>query len=293
MKSALKFLSLLFAVLIFNNIANAESPREQFKAMVAQLQQHPGDDALREQIIKLAQTLKPAPAIPEEAERRMVRGTAAFKGAKSVADYRDAAKEFEQATLAAPWYGDAYLNLGVTQDKAENYEAALRSLKFALLTSPNDKEIKALIYEVEYRNEKANSALALAEQAKTAEKEFTEKLDGAQWQQDKISYSHCADGYLEIHRGEIFLGWIVTRPNATGCHLNPKLGEGWYVAQGSVAGYEVVIDADWATQKGTISEDGEKIVLKFFPKPSHPSYPRESSTTYHRVKNPQWTVMKK
>jgi tetratricopeptide (TPR) repeat protein len=87
----------------------------------------------------------------------MVRGTAAFKGAKSVADYRDAAKEFEQATHAAPWYGDAYLNLGVAQDKAENYEGALRSLKLALLALPNDKEIKALIYEVEYRKEKAQA----------------------------------------------------------------------------------------------------------------------------------------
>ncbi len=292
MKFAIKILVFIFGLLLIN-FANAESPREQLNQMVQQLQSSPSDNALREKIISLAASLKPAPAIPEEAERRMARGTAAMKGAKSVADYRDAAKEFELATLAAPWVGDAYFNLGFVQDKAENYDAALRSLKLARLASPDDKEIKALIYEVEYRNEKANSALALAERAKTAEKEFTEKLDGSQWQHDEISYSHCADGFLEIHRGEVFLGWIVTRPNAPGCHLNPKLGEGWYVAQGRVAGHEVVIDEDWATRKGTISEDGEKIVLKFFPKPSDPSYPRESSTTYHRVKNPQWTVMKK
>ena len=50
--------------------------------MVQQSQKNPNDNALREKIIKLAQELKPAPAVPDEAERRMVRGTAAFKGSK-------------------------------------------------------------------------------------------------------------------------------------------------------------------------------------------------------------------
>src|SRR3989338_10320467 len=80
MKFTMKFLSLLFSVLILTNIAHAESPREQLKRMVEQLQTRPNDDALREQIIKLAQTLKPAPAVPEEAERHMAYGTAAFTG---------------------------------------------------------------------------------------------------------------------------------------------------------------------------------------------------------------------
>jgi len=157
MKLIMKLLALLFGVALIANVANAETPREQFKQMVEQLQQNPGDDALREKIIKLAQTLKPVPSIPEDAERHMAYGTAAFTGAKSVADYKEAAKEFEQATLAAPWYGDAYLNLGVTQDKAENYAAALRSIKLALLALPDDKQVKALLYQVEYRYKKAQA----------------------------------------------------------------------------------------------------------------------------------------
>jgi len=151
MKLTMKLLALIFGALMLTNIANAESPREQLRQMVGELQKTPGDDALREKIIRLAQELKPAPAVPEEAERHMAYGTAAFTGAKSVADYKEAVKEFEQATLAAPWYGDAYFNLGVAQDKAESYEAALRSLKLALLALPNDKEIKTLIYEVEVK----------------------------------------------------------------------------------------------------------------------------------------------
>ena len=209
MKSAMKFLSLLFTVLILTNTANAESPREQLKQMVGQLQANPDDNALREQIIKLAQELKPAPAVPEEAERRMARGTAAFKGAKSVADYRDAAKEFEQATLAAPWYGDAYLNLGVTQDKAENYEAALRSLKLAQLASPNDKEIKALIYEVEYRNEKAHSPEVEAARQAALQREKDEvlikSLDGSVFviSDPSDGIFGAVDAELHINHGEV------------------------------------------------------------------------------------------
>lgn len=154
MKLTKKLMVLVFGVLMLGSVTYAQSPREQLNQMVEQLQKTPNDNALREQIINLAQKLKPAPAIPEEAERRMARGTAAFKGAKSAANYQDAAKEFEQATQAAPWYGDAYYNLGVTLDKAEEYEAALRSLKLAQLASPGSKDIKALIYEVEYRHEK-------------------------------------------------------------------------------------------------------------------------------------------
>ena len=152
-----KLFIFIFTLLALAASADAQSPREELKQMVEQLQEMPNDHALREKIIKLATSIKPAPAIPEEAQRRMVRGSAAFKSATSAVGYQDAAKEFEQATQAAPWYSDAYFNLGVSQDKAGNYEAALRSLKFAQLTSPDSKEIKTLMYEVEFRQEKANS----------------------------------------------------------------------------------------------------------------------------------------
>lgn len=171
MKSAMKLLVLIFTILFLTNFAHAESPRAQLNKMVEQLQASPNDDALREKIIKLAQTMKPAPAVPEEAERRMARGAAAMEGANSAADYQNAAKEFELATLAAPWDGNAYFNLGVAQDKAENYKAALRSLKLALLALPGDKEIKALIFKVEYRKEKESSPEAQAAKRKQQEQE--------------------------------------------------------------------------------------------------------------------------
>jgi tetratricopeptide (TPR) repeat protein len=160
MKITMKLWVLFFGVLMLGSVAYAQSPREELQQMVEQLQKTPTDTVLREKIIVLATSIKPAPAIPEEAERRMARGAAAFKGAKSAANYQDAAKEFEQATLVAPWYGDAYYNLGVAQDKAGNYEAALRSLNLARLASPDSKDIKALIYEVDYRREKLDDLSA-------------------------------------------------------------------------------------------------------------------------------------
>ncbi len=158
MKSTINFLVLIFGLLLLASFARAETPHEQLKQMVGQLQKKPDDDALREKIIKLAQTLKPAPAVPEEAERHLQYGMAAFAGAKSPEDYKEAAKEFERAALAAPWLGAAYFNLGRTQDKLENYEAALRSLALARLALPDNKNIKDWIYQVEYRDKKVKAA---------------------------------------------------------------------------------------------------------------------------------------
>lgn len=181
MKITGKLIVISFALLALVASVYAQSPREELQQMVERLQNSPADTGLREQIIKLALTLKPAPVLPPEAERRMVRGSAAFKGATSMTGYQDAAKEFEQATLAAPWYGDAYFNLGVSQDKAENYEAALRSLKLARLASPESKEIQTLIYEVEYRQEKATTPEARAAREKESEQRFIASLEGAKY----------------------------------------------------------------------------------------------------------------
>jgi tetratricopeptide (TPR) repeat protein len=157
MKSTIKVVIFIFALLVLLASVHAQTPREQLSQLVAQLQKTPSDGVLREKIIELGTEMKPAPAIPEEVERRMARGTAAFKGSKSAADYQDAIKEFDLAVAAAPWYADAYFNLGVAQDKAERYAEALQNLKWAQMASPDSKDIKALLYEVEYRNEKFNS----------------------------------------------------------------------------------------------------------------------------------------
>lgn len=211
----------------------AQSPHEQLSQMVQQLQKTPGDNALREKIIKLAASIKPAPAIPSEAERRMVRGAAAFRSATSAADYQDAVKEFAQATHAAPWYGDAYFNLGVSQDKAGNHEAALLSLKFAQLTSPYSKEIKTLMYEVEFRQEKANSPEARAARevvrAQEAEARFLASLEGTkyicaqEWDDNK---HYEVIWTVEIEKRKIYGYGDTIRSNIANVPVGFKLG--WF-----------------------------------------------------------------
>ena len=157
MKLTKKLLVLLFGALMLANAANAESPREQLKQMVGQLQTHPGDNALREQIIKLAQTFKPAPALPEEAERFEGRAQFAFKNAKSPADYLDAAKEYEKAIAAAPWVPGYYADLCTIYEKAEKYAEAKKSCEFFLASSPSVQdasEVRKRVAGLEFAMEK-------------------------------------------------------------------------------------------------------------------------------------------
>jgi tetratricopeptide (TPR) repeat protein len=116
------------------------------------------DLELRERIIKLVQKIQPPPVVPEEAERYMARARAAVKAAKNEQGFLRAANEFKQALKTAPWLADGYYNLGVVLDKGGKYPDAMQNLRLYLLASPNAtdvKEVKQLIYEIEYRQEEA------------------------------------------------------------------------------------------------------------------------------------------
>ncbi|OGW32809.1 MAG: hypothetical protein A2X58_10785 [Nitrospirae bacterium GWC2_56_14] len=133
---------------------------ETFEQYVADLQKNPADKALREKIIKTAQTMKPAPAVPEEAERNMARGVVFFTKATDNAGYQKAIVEFEAAANAAPWLDKAYYNLGVAQEKAGLFKEAIRSLKLYLLATPNAKnarEVRNQIYMLEATVEEAQA----------------------------------------------------------------------------------------------------------------------------------------
>jgi len=177
MKLTMKLLVLFFGVLMLANIANAESPREQLKQMVGQLQQNPDDNALREKIIKLAQKIKPAPAIPEEAEKFEGRAQFAFKNAKSPADYLDAANEYEKGITAAPWVAGYYADLCTIYEKAEKYAEAKKSCEFFLASSPSAQDasdVRKRIAGLEFAMEKVSKQKNQAE-------DFLKKLDGARF----------------------------------------------------------------------------------------------------------------
>ena len=231
MKFTCKLIFFIFTFLALAASAYAQTPRAQLQQMVGQLQRTPTDNALREKIINLALTLKQMPALPPETERHMARGAAAFKGATATADYQDAAREFEQATLAAPWYGDAYFNLGVVQDKAGDFEGALRSLNYARLAAPDSKEIKALIYEVEYRMEKANSPAARAAKEKEAAQRFIASLEGAKYVCPEFRNDRDASRVeIGIKNGNIAGANVIT-------WINPRLTPGVDYASNAFVGF--------------------------------------------------------
>jgi tetratricopeptide (TPR) repeat protein len=131
---------------------------ETLNQYLADLQKNPNDNALRGKIIALAQTMNPVPAIPDEARKYMDRGIAAIEGAKGEGDFRAASDEFAKAANLAPWLGNAYRNLAITQDKSGQYDAAIKNLQLYLLTAPSPADVdwaKSLINKVEYRRDKA------------------------------------------------------------------------------------------------------------------------------------------
>ncbi len=149
---------LLFSPVRAEETEPADAPCKTLKACVAKLQDDPDNQELREKIIKLALKRKTAPAVPKEAKRRLARGRAAVKEAEDEQGFEEAVLEFEKAALAAPWLAEAYYNLGLVQDKAGDYADAMESLRLYLLAAPqaeDAEDVESLIYEIEYKQEKA------------------------------------------------------------------------------------------------------------------------------------------
>ena len=138
----MKLLLLIFWVLL-SNVAYAESLPEQLNQMVEQLQKSPNDIALREQIIKLAQKLKPVPVIPEEARRHFVKAVTLQKEAKNPEDYDLPIQEYQQALLLAPWWSDAYYDLSSAFELKQQYVEGIQNLKLSILASPEGPDARA------------------------------------------------------------------------------------------------------------------------------------------------------
>jgi len=158
------FITILILACIIPGVASAAPKKasgassEIFDQSLADLQKNPGDKILREKIIKMALSMKPSPAVPEDAERNMARGVVFFTKATDNAGYHKAIAEFEAATNSAPWLDKAYYNLGVAQEKAGMFKDAIKSLKLYLLADPNAKnarEVRNQIYMLEANVEEA------------------------------------------------------------------------------------------------------------------------------------------
>lgn len=183
MRFAMKLLALFFGVLLLANAANAESPREQLKQMVGKLQQNPDDGVLREKIIKLARTVKPAPTVPDTAVEFEGRAQFAFKNAKSNDDYLAAAREYENAVTAAPWATGYYSDLCTIYEKAGKFEDAKHNCEFSLIgltDAAQITDIKRRIAGLKYGIEQ-NSPSAVAERENNRGRKFLANLEGGVW----------------------------------------------------------------------------------------------------------------
>lgn len=185
MKTISKLLIIVFTFLALTMNAYALSPREQLKQMVEQLQKSPADNGLREKIIKLAITIKPAPAISEEARRAFVRGNAAMSEAKTPEEYARAVQLYTEALLIAPWWGDPYFNLGKAHELRQEYDAAILGLRFFLLTGITGNEARQAQDHIYVLEEKRDQQIKVDEARKHEE---TQKLQQQAWAKDLVRW---------------------------------------------------------------------------------------------------------
>ncbi|MBF0619340.1 MAG: SUMF1/EgtB/PvdO family nonheme iron enzyme [Candidatus Omnitrophica bacterium] len=161
-------MAVLFSFIFSASIVCAQSAglQEELQKSVLDLQKAPEDRALREKIIALAQGMTPKLPISEEAEKFGNRAEYIIKNAKSNADLRDAAGEYEKALMIAPWVSTYYYNLAAVFEKVGQWQDAVRNYKLYLLAEPNAldaREVRKQIDGFEYVLEKAAADQKVAE----------------------------------------------------------------------------------------------------------------------------------
>jgi hypothetical protein len=129
-------LAAVLTALGFSQTAPPASPEEQLKEYLQQLQQNPGDDALRTSIIKLALTLNPKPSTPDLAWEASGKGGFLLENGKEQSDFVAGAAAFGQASLLAPWVPDFYFNQGVLLERAERYPEAIKVFRWYVMAAP-------------------------------------------------------------------------------------------------------------------------------------------------------------
>jgi tetratricopeptide (TPR) repeat protein len=145
--------------------------RQMLKECLEALQQTPDDQLRRQQIVKLAATLKPPPAIPEEARRYYVKAVAIQKDAKTPEEAALAVSAYQQALLLAPWWADAYYNMSSALRLAGRYGEAISALQWYLASNPKDaRAVQDRIYLIEGEQERAAAETSARAQKETEEK---------------------------------------------------------------------------------------------------------------------------
>ncbi len=135
-----------------------------------------------------AQAQQSQQQVPDAYYQLMGRANYAFQNATSTADYAAAVKLFQQAADAAPWLPDTYYNLGKAQEKAKQFNDAIRSLQRYLDLKPNaadrDKvhaEIEELQGEAQQASEQPSAEQKEQQQQAALELTWTDPATGLMW----------------------------------------------------------------------------------------------------------------
>ena len=234
--------------------AQSQSPQQILNQYISDLQKNPNDNALREKIIKHVQTMKPKPAIPEEARRYFVEGNALLNAAKAQKGYGLAIDAYRQCLLIAPWWAEALYNYAVALDLANQFDEGMNALKLYIATNPGGAESRKAqdkIYEIGAKRKLAaqereeSSPQAVAAKKQNEFEQWLKKIDGRRYANPE---SDQGQTWVIDVRGKVLVAGI-SGPG------------GVYSIQFSVECQGHVTTTQWGGTEATliISEDGNSI----------------------------------
>ncbi len=137
-------LSLFFII----SPAIASSPKTQLKQYVSDLQNDPNNQELREKIIKFVLSMNTKPNLSDEFVIQKGKAFHAMKSAQNPEDFKNAANEFEKASLLAPWRADIYYNMGLADQAAGMADEAVQSFKLYLVAKPHANDRAAVLEKI-------------------------------------------------------------------------------------------------------------------------------------------------
>jgi tetratricopeptide (TPR) repeat protein len=221
-KTSLIILLTIGLVFTTISITQAQTPQDTLNQYISDLQKNPNDNALREKIIKHVQTMKPAPAIPEDANRHFVMADTFREKAKDNKGYELAISEYKEALLVAPWWAVAYNNMGILLEQVGRYDEAISFLKLYIATNPPDtRAAQNKIYQIEASKKLAaqeSNPEAIAERENKKADDFLKSLNGARYLK-YVTSAHCGRSRVaaDIRGEKIIMSHIIDGPRDLDC----------------------------------------------------------------------------
>jgi len=270
--------------------AQASGSGDMLNQYVSELQKIPDDTVLREKIIKLAQSMKKRPAIPEEARRHYVKALTYFEDARLPSDSADAAEEFRKALLIAPWWGELYMKRGLALETAQRYDEAIASFKLFMLTNPQGEVLRKTqdeIYKIEARQEKAARDTEQARKDKIEEERLQQaakaeedararqrksedayrRCDGKRyvWHWDEPIDAQSVDETADLRGNQITLGTIYLRGRSVPSNIQIGVWQEFWdlhvtrmeMEEGRLVLYFDNSNNNWMYEKAYLNEDCE------------------------------------